>query len=414
MEINALSQRFQHVRQWTETLCRPLTNEDYVPQSMPDCSPIKWHLAHTSWFFDCFVLRHQKKDKLFHPQFDYLFNSYYGTIGACQPRFQRGLLTRPLVEEVFAYRRYVDEQIQNLLAAGADEKICALIELGVNHEQQHQELILTDVKHLFFCNPLRPIYAPKKETHDPTAECEDKQWQHFDEGLRNIGANSSGFAFDNERPQHRFFVPEFSLQTTLVTNQEYLEFINDGGYRRSELWLSDGDICRQQDHWEAPLYWEQRDQEWWQFTLHGMQKIKADEPVCHLSYYEADAFSRWKNARLPSEEEWETAANLSALEGNFVESQHYHPRPPSDTYRSMQQLFGDVWEWTASSYTAYPGFQPLSGSLGEYNGKFMCNQIVLRGGSCVSPQSHLRASYRNFFPPHTRWQFSGLRLAKSR
>jgi len=401
--------RYAGVRSATEALSRPLTAEDCGVQSMPDASPTKWHLAHTSWFFETFVLRPEIPGyRPFHPQFGYLFNSYYESVGDRHARPQRGVLSRPTLDEVYSYRAHVDAAMTAYLDGAA--AVPALVELGLQHEQQHQELILTDIKHAFWCNALRPAYREPGAMATPPAP--PLSWMAFPAGIRAVGADGSGFAYDNELPRHRVFVEPFELASRLVTNAEYLAFIADSGYRRPELWLSEGwETVRAMD-WRAPLYWEQRGDEWQVMTLHGMRAIDGAEPVCHVSYYEADAYARWAGARLPSEFEWEVAAAAEPITGNFVESGRLHPAAASNG-RGLSQLFGDAWEWTASAYAPYPGYRTPAGAVGEYNGKFMCNQLVLRGGSCVTPQSHIRASYRNFFPASARWQFSGIRLARS-
>jgi ergothioneine biosynthesis protein EgtB len=409
---SALAERYQAIRRTTEKLCAPLTPEDCVVQSMPDCSPAKWHLAHTSWFFETFVLESASSGyRHFHPQYRYLFNSYYQTVGAQYARPQRELITRPGLAEVQQYRHYVDEHMLRMLAHAAPPALLDVIELGLHHEQQHQELILTDIKHLFSFNPLHPAYQPAPPaTAHPAAPL---RWQRYEEGLRWIGHDGPGFCFDNERPRHRVFLNAFELATRPATNREYLEFMHDGGYTRPELWLSDGWKVVQQNGWQSPLYWQREGEQWFTHTLNGWLPVNEHEPVCHLSYYEADAFARWAGARLPTETEWETAAAGLPVTGNFVESGALHPRAATGAGgQPSTQLFGDVWEWTQSGYSPYPGYKAAGGALGEYNGKFMCNQLVLRGGSCVTPQSHIRASYRNFFPAEARWQFSGVRLAR--
>jgi ergothioneine biosynthesis protein EgtB len=410
--IPTLDERYLRVRRATERLCDPLSAEDCVVQSMPDASPAKWHLAHTSWFFETFILEPGLPAYgAFDPAYRFLFNSYYNAVGAQYTRADRGLLTRPSLAEVRAYRRHVDEHMRRFLEdAGRAEAATAVFELGLNHEQQHQELILTDVKHLLATNPLRPAYAEVSEALpvDPGP----LGWHRYDEGVVWIGHEGAGFAFDNETPRHRQFVGSFELASRLVTNGEYLEFVEDGGYRRPDLWLSDGWATVRASGWDAPLYWERRDGAWSVATLGGLRELRSDEPVCHVSFFEADAFARWAGARLPDEAEWETAACDAPVEGNFVDSGLLHPAPCPDTPDRPAQLFGDVWEWTRSAYSPYPGFAPAAGALGEYNGKFMCNQLVLRGGSCATPASHARATYRNFFPPAARWQFSGVRLAR--
>jgi ergothioneine biosynthesis protein EgtB len=409
-----LASRYREVRARTEQLCEPLAIEDYGVQSMPDASPTKWHLAHTSWFFETFVLRRTLSAyRPFHPQYEMLFNSYYNAVGEQYPRPQRGLLSRPTVQDVYGYRHHVDAAIMAVLEGngGAPSEAHAIVELGLHHEQQHQELILTDLKHLFSCNPLRPTYRAASQTSRRAVPA--LGWNTFPGGLCEIGHDGASFAFDNETPRHRIFVEPFSLATRLTTNGEFLAFIEDHGYQRPELWLSDGwDLVRTQA-WGAPLYWEKHGAQWMIFTLSGMQALDEAEPVCHVSYYEADAFARWAGARLPREAEWEIVAAEAPLSGNFVESGRFHPTAPAAApLGHPAQLFGDVWQWTQSPYTPYPGYRPPPGALGEYNAKFMSSQMVLRGGSCASPQSHLRSTYRNFFPPAARWQFMGLRLAR--
>jgi ergothioneine biosynthesis protein EgtB len=403
-----LAEQYRAVRAFTERLCEPLVTEDYLIQSMPDISPTKWHIAHTSWFFETFLLTAALPGYTpFHPRFSYLFNSYYNAVGDRWSRPQRGLLSRPTVAEVYRYRRYVDQHMLELLDRIDTLPVdLAVVALGLHHEQQHQELMLTDIKHVFSINPLRPVYRDYKR---PAAqEAAPLHWNAYPEGIVAIGYDGDDFAFDNEFPRHRVFVEPFQIGSRLITNGEYLEFIADGGYRQPLLWLSDGWATVQAQGWAAPLYWEQIDGEWWQFSLAGMRKVDPAEPVCHVSFYEADAYARWAGARLPSEAEWEIAAAGASLAGNFVEDGYYHPTPAADT----TQLFGDVWEWTSSPYTSYPGYHPVDGALGEYNAKFMCNQMVLRGGSCATSCTHIRPTYRNFFPPDARWQFMGVRLAK--
>ena len=411
---NNFSARFREVRGFTEQLCEPLTVEDYVVQSMPDVSPTKWHLAHTTWFFETFVVAPAIPDyQPFHPSYGYLFNSYYNSVGERHDRPRRGLLTRPTVEEIYRYREHVDQAVLDLLAGGVapepDPKL-EVVELGLHHEQQHQELMLTDLKHVFSCNPLRPIYRPALA--ETPIEPAPMSWATYEEGIHWVGHNGLGFAFDNETPRHRVFGEAFRLATRLVNNQEYLAFIEDGGYSRPDLWLSEGWNTVRTNGWMAPLYWEQRDGRWWVFTLNGMQPVAPDEPVCHVSFFEADAFARWSGARLPTEAEWEVAAQGLPLDGNFAESGRFHPSAAVNDGGGLSQMLGDVWEWTGSGYLPYPGFRPLDGALGEYNGKFMCNQFVLRGGSCATSRTHIRPTYRNFFPPDARWQFTGIRLAK--
>lgn len=411
---DSLSLRYRVIRQATEQLCASLSAEDCAVQSMPDASPVKWHLAHTSWFFETFVLEQALAGyEHFNPAFRVLFNSYYQTVGEQYARPQRGLLVRPALDEVRRYRQHIDRLMLSLFSAREiTPALAAIIELGLNHEQQHQELILTDLKHLFSFNPLHPVYAPAAASS--AAAPPSLRWFQYAAGVRHIGHDGSGFSFDNEGPRHRVFLEPFALASRLVTNGEYLEFIADGGYEQPECWLSDGWNAVQQFAWRTPLYWQPRDNEWLSYTLSGLRALNPHEPVCHVSFYEADAYARWKGARLPTEAEWEAVASELPVTGNFVESGKCHPAvlTPAATTEAPAQMFGDVWEWTQSAYSPYPGFHPPAGALGEYNGKFMCNQMVLRGGSCATPQSHLRATYRNFFPPQARWQFSGIRLAR--
>ena len=410
-----LQDRFRAVRELTEVLCQPLANDDYQIQSMPDVSPPKWHLAHTGWFFENFLLiRFLPHYPLFDLRFGYLFNSYYETVGSFHPRPQRGLLSRPTVTEVYRYRSHVDQHVYRLIESASDEEwktISSLLELGLNHEQQHQELLLTDIKHNFACNPLRPAYQAAAPAGAITA-APPLQWRDYEGGLYRIGHSGEEFTFDNERPRHRVYLENYRLASRPVTNGEYLEFIEAGGYQRPEYWLSDGWRAVQSQAWAAPLYWERDEGRWQMMTLSGMRELAGHEPVCHVSYYEADAYARWAGRRLPTEAEWEHASARLSVEGNFLESGRLHPAIAATDTQLPAQMYGDVWEWTQSPYTAYPGYQPETGSLGEYNGKFMCNQMVLRGGSCVSSAAHLRETYRNFFPPEARWQFSGLRLAE--
>lgn len=415
----AIADRFRDVRKATEFLCEPLTPEDSVVQTMADVSPTKWHLAHTTWFFETFLLE-QFVDgyEPLHPEYRVLFNSYYNTVGEQFTRSRRGTLSRPSLKEVWNYRRSIDEQIAGLIeTADGDRasKIASLIELGIHHEQQHQELIVTDIKHVFWSNPLLPVYrqpAEKGVRH----LFSKLEWVEFEPGMIRIGHDRNGFSFDNEGPRHDAYLQPCRLASRLVTNREYLEFIADDGYRRPELWLSDGWSEVESKRWSAPRYWVHDDGEWSQFTLAGMQPLDLDEPVCHVSFFEADAYARWTGFRLPTEMEWEHAASTlteadAIAAGNFVEAMNFHPTFAVDK-SGLQQMFGDVWEWTASPYVAYPGYRQAKDALGEYNGKFMCNQFVLRGGSCATPRSHIRTTYRNFFQPEKRWQFSGIRLAQ--
>jgi ergothioneine biosynthesis protein EgtB len=405
----AIAERLSAVRRATLALVAPLTAEDCGLQSMPEASPAKWHLAHTTWFFETFVLvPHLPGYRPISTSYRALFNSYYTTLGAPPDRGVRGLWSRPTLDEVKAYRAHVDAALETLLGRAelAERATLALLDLGIAHEEQHQELLLTDLKHAFYANPLRPAYLPSasQSASQSASEC---RYRSFDARLASIGHAGVGFAFDNECPRHRTWVPGFRLADRLVTVGEYVEFIADRGYEREALWLADGLAACVRHGWIAPLYWELRDGEPWAMTLGGLRRLDPREPVCHVSYYEADAFARWFGTRLPTEAEWEVAAASAPIQGNFVESGWLHPVPAHGPTH-----FGDAWVWTQSAYAPYPGFRPAEGALGEYNGKFMCNQMVLRGGSCVTPQAHLRSSYRNFFPPEARWQFTGLRLCR--
>ena len=472
-----LATQYSAVRRFTHRLCEPLATEDYVIQSMPDVSPTKWHIAHTSWFFETFILGETVPGyRPFHPRFNYLFNSYYNTIGERHPRPIRGLLSRPTVEEVFRYRAYVDEHMAGFLdrldadlaANGPDAALACwapLVAIGLHHEQQHQELLVTDIKNVFAINPLRPAYRPQAQAQShlqaPALRGEGLpalDWRPFEGGVYEIGLDPAGgaqsaliaergrtaelgrtafdtFAFDNESPRHHVYLEPFALGSRLVTNGEYLAFMGEDGYRRPEFWLSDGWYAVQANGWAAPMYWEREGaghDGWQAMTLAGMRAVDEDEPVCHVSLYEADAYARWAGARLATEAEWEVAAQSVPVKGNFVDDFHFHPVPsgkptgpgmptghgrngarPQAATVVLHQMFGDVWEWTASSYSPYPGYRPAAGALGEYNGKFMCNQLVLRGGSCATSANHIRATYRNFFPADARWQFSGIRLARN-
>jgi len=410
------------VRTATERLAAPLSAEDCCVQSMPDASPVKWHLAHTTWFFETFILEpHEPGFHPFDPAFRVFFNSYYQGVGPQHPRPQRGLITRPALETVRAWRAEVDVRMERLLEGiEADGPVARLLELGLQHEQQHQELIVTDIKHLLWCNPGWPTYHPAL----PEALARDglhkggvpaQQWQRIEGGLAQVGHAGAGFAFDNELPRHTVYVQPCELGTRPVNNAQYLAFIEDGGYRHPALWLAEGWDWLRSQHIAHPLYWRQDAQGWSEFTLAGARPLAPAQPVAHLSYYEADAYARWAGARLPTEAEWEVAAaGLGTTDGHFADAGVLHPLPAAAgaDATGLQQMFGDVWEWTQSSYAPYPGFAPAVGAVGEYNGKFMVNQYVLRGGSCATPAGHVRASYRNFFPTGARWQFSGLRLAR--
>lgn len=406
---------YRRVRAGTEDLCRPLAIEDYVVQSMPDVSPTRWHIAHTSWFFETFVLTPGLEGyRPFREEFKFLFNSYYNSVGPMHGRPDRGLLTRPTVEEITEYRAHVDRGMEALLSSAGEDQVARyspVIVLGLNHVQQHQELLLTDIKHVFFQNPLYPTYRDLNPGRE--AEVAGLEWIAYPEGLREIGHPGNGFAFDNETPRYRVFVNAFQLADRLITNGEYLEFMAAGGYENPTPWLSDGWYAVKENGWKAPLYWVGKDGGWHEFTLGGLRELRPTEPVAHLSLYEADAFARWAGARLATEAEWEVAAEDVSLGGNLLETDHLHPIPLVEPASGRpRQLIGDVWEWTRSAYQPYPGYKPVEGALGEYNGKFMSSQMVLRGGSCLTPGTHIRKTYRNFYPPNARWQVTGLRLAK--
>lgn len=432
----ALVVRFRSARRRTLELVAPLTPEDMMVQSCAEASPAKWHLAHTAWFFESFVLREFLPGyRVFHPDFAWLFNSYYQSFAAFPEKRLRSSFSRPALDEILAFRKHVDEGIERLLETNPDPEALRRIELGVNHEEQHQELILTDILHGFFTNPLRPVYKPETQEENP-APAAPMKFVHVDGGLHEIGHSGSGFCFDNELGRHRVWIESFDLANRLVTCGEFAEFIADGGYRRPELWLSDGWDVMQANGWRAPLYWSDATDEWRIFTLSGeleFARVK-DSPVSHVSFYEAEAYARWAGYRLPTEFEWEVAARHQAVAGNLLEYGSLRPLSQADYVQGecamiqnaaqntadccavenatrSRHVYGDCWQWTASAYLPYPGFRPLEGSLGEYNGKFMSGKMVLRGGSCCTPACHIRASYRNFFAPETRWQFSGIRLA---
>lgn len=391
----------------------PLKIEDYVVQASPDVSPMKWHLAHTTWFFERFVLTpFSPAYRLFHPGFDHLFNSYYETVGKPFPRSERGWLSRPTVKEIWGYRQYVEEHVEKLLLDNSTPlySVWPTIEIGIHHEQQHQELMLTDLKYNFYVNPLKPVYRECASRQARPNTNNSFEWETFDGGLVEIGHDGQGFAFDNEGPRHKLWLEPYRLASRPVTNGEFLAFMEDGGYHEVSYWLSDGWTTVRREGWRAPLYWEQIDGEWYYFTLSGMRAVDEREPVTHISFYEADAYARWAEKRLPTEAEWENAFASCKIKGNFADTRYYHPC--ADETGGVESVYGDVWEWTASPYVPYPGNTPLEGALGEYNAKFMANQMVLRGGSCVTPASHIRPTYRNFFQPDKRWQFSGLRLAE--
>ncbi len=430
MDEPNLSTAYHRVRAFTEQLCEPLEIEDYMLQAAVEASPPKWHLAHVSWFFETFLLKPFLPGySVFHPQFDHLFNSYYEqTEAGFWPRPERGLISRPTVAEVYAYRRHVDDAMVRLLGecpAEHQTTVQARLEIGLNHEQQHQELLVTDIKYSLAYNPLRPAYRADLSAAEPRNPV-PLTFTTFEGGVHSFGAEdpkphssqdarqqqsqAQGFAYDNEFPRHQRLLEPFRFADRLVTNAEYQAFIDDGGYRHPGLWLSDGWAQIKTQGWRAPLYWEQLDGIWHETTLGGRRPLNPAEPVCHLSYFEAEAYARWAGRRLPTEFEWEHAAAGRPVEGHFVEQGHFHPTPASAG--SLQQLFGDCWEWTGSAYLPYPRYRAVDGALGEYNGKFMSGQMVLRGGSCVTSRDHARATYRNFFYPHERWQFKGIRLAE--
>ena len=410
--VAGLAARYSAVRAGSLRLVDGLSPEDCTVQSMPDASPAKWHLAHTTWFFETFVLeRMVERYQPFDPAFRILFNSYYNSVGEQYPRPERGLITRPGLSRVLDYRTHVDRLLGDRLAAGGiDDPSAAIVELGLHHEQQHQELLLTDLKHALARNPLHPVY--RESSVPPDAPPIDQGWHEYSEEVCEIGHAGDGFCFDNETPRHRVLVHAFELARRTVTNGEFVEFIQDGGYTRPELWLADGWTVVRQRGWNSPEYWIRSDGDWSHFTLAGLRLLLPAEPVCHVSFYEAEAFARWAGARLPTEAEWEVAARQAGNDGNFVDNARFHPVPAVGNEPAPAQLLGNVWEWTASPYVPYPGYRPVAGALGEYNGKFMCNQMVLRGGSCATSRSHIRTSYRNFFYPDARWQFTGIRLAR--
>ncbi len=407
-----LRAHYQSIRDASRRLGAPLSDADATVQSMPDASPAKWHLAHTTWFFEKMILEQNLPGyRVFDRQFNFLFNSYYESIGARQPRPRRGMITRPTLETVYAYRDHVDRAMGSLLEYDVAPAVAGLIELGCNHEQQHQELLLTDILHLFAQSPLRPAYKDPGPIAVGKIDNLPPTYRTVDGGLVEIGHDGEGFAFDCEGPRHRALVEPFELADRLVTNAEWMEFMADGGYRTALLWLSAGWATVQSEGWTAPLYWDEREDGHWSMTLRGSQPVDPAAPVTHVSYYEADAFATWAGRRLPSEFEWEHAARGEPLKGNFVDAGRLRPAPAQAGAAGLRQIYGDVWEWTRSAFAPYPRFRPAEGAVGEYNGKFMCGQFVLRGGSCATPISHMRPSYRNFFPPDARWQFSGLRLA---
>ena len=432
--IESLRDHFHQTRKFTNALCVNLEPEDCVVQSMPDVSPTKWHLAHTTWFFETFILKKFVSGyRAEIPKYAYLFNSYYNAAGDMHRRDLRGLISRPTVNEAQRYRASIDSHIDDLLS-NPDENLLDEIEpilvLGIHHEQQHQELLITDIKHVLAQNPLYPVFRERKtggrSSATPGSQSSPVHFIDFEEAVTEIGHKGDGFAYDNEGPRHDALVPAFLLATRPITNGEYIAFIEDNGYNRPEFWLSLGWMTVNEQRWIAPLYWTKRDGAWWNFTLSGLRPVDQSEPVTHVSYFEADAYANWAGARLPTEFEWERAALTYPIEGNFVESELFHPVPASagavanasvlarapEQHSRLVQMFGDVWEWTRSAYSPYPGYRAAPGALGEYNGKFMCNQYVLRGGSCATSRTHIHRTYRNFFQPEKRWQFTGIRLAR--
>lgn len=402
----------RRVRAQTEKLSDPLALEDFGVQSMPDVSPPKWHLAHTSWFFEQFLFaRHIPDYQAYDRDFAYLFNSYYECVGEHIERPKRGLISRPTVREVFRYRTFVDQCLERV---PDNEETRFILELGIHHEQQHQELLLTDIKHILWSNPLKPVYLAEFSGNTTRPKKTDSpEWIDVEEGLYKIGHDADhGFSFDNERPRHPVFLANFQLQSRLVTNGEYLEFIESGAYEKASLWLSQGWDTVRASRWQSPLYWTFKEGAWWEMTLTGLRPLQLDAPVSHVSYYEADAYARWRGARLPNEAEWEVAAEHYPIRGSFLESGRLHPSAEPSRGENSFQLWGELWQWTSSAYHPYPGFKPLPNEFSEYNGKFMSNQMILRGGSCATPRSHIRGSYRNYFPPDARWQFSGIRMAR--
>lgn len=413
-QLGQLLQRFLRVRETTESLCLPLTREDHVISVTEDTSPPGWHLAHTSWFFENFLLKKFKSNyEVFRPEFNFLFNSYYKRVGNFLPKNKRGFLSRPSVEEIYQYRRYVSQNVMKVLDYLKPKDIqesMKILELGINHEEQHQELLLMDIKRNFYENPLRPLYHRQILMQ---GEITEGDWRLFHSGLVKVGVPSDyeHFAFDNEKDQHQVWLENYGLYSHLVTNDEYLAFMDDGGYENPELWPSDGWEFKEKEGWNHPLYWEKSGQEWWTFSLGGMIPLELSAPVVHVSFYEAMAFARWKQCRLPSEEEWETAARLEKVHGQFL-GEVLDPESSDEDHEIFSQIHGTVWEWTKSSYGPYPRYQAFDDGLSEYNEKFMCNQYVLRGGCSLTPKEHYRPTYRNFYYPHMRWMYGGIRLAK--
>lgn len=411
-----LLMQFNKIRAFTMELAEPLKTEDLVIQIVEHASPVKWHLAHSSWFFEAFILEKAlEKYQTMHPDYSYLFNSYYLQTGEPHCRNKRGNLSRPTVDEVFEYRAYVNEHVRSFIKKCSDQEFeqwQPVLEVGLNHEQQHQELIITDLKYMFGHNPLHPTYMKSERPDD--GHTPELNWISFSEGVYETGHPGGSFGYDNEFPRHKTYIHDFKIADRLITNAEFIEFIVGGGYKDPKYWLDEGYSHVVENDWNSPLYWEKRDNEWHHYTLGGMEKVNPNEPVTHVSYFEADAYARWSGCRLPTEFEWELAAEDLPLDGNFVDARFFHPAEIHgvSTNVNLKQMFGDVWQWTQSAYAAYPGYKTFPGKLGEYNGKFMCNQYVLRGGSCATSKAHYRKTYRNFFHARFRWQFSGIRLAK--
>lgn len=413
--MNELQESYNIIRSQTIDICKPLNDEDYLIQAIDEASPPKWHLAHTTWFFENFILqKYSENYKTFNHDFSYLFNSYYNSVGTMLEKSKRKLISRPVIEEIYKYREYVDTHIMNFLYdKQLDNEIDLIFKTGLNHEQQHQELLLMDIKSNFYANPLKPTYITSKEYESKYTPL---NFIDFGDEITNIGYEGNSFFFDNEKPVHKAYINKFKLASRPILNGEYLEFIEDGGYTNPKYWLSDGWLTKNKNNWLYPLYWEKSDNEWNIFTLNGLEKLDLNAPVSHISYYEAEAYAHWANKRLVNEFEWEYAAKkynieLSKLD-NFLDNKYFKPLNTKED-NTLNQMFGDVWEWTSSAYLAYPGFNSLYEGLGEYNGKFMINQMVLRGGCCVTPKTHIRPTYRNFFYPENRWQFSGIRLASN-
>lgn len=416
LDKNRIIKKYERVRNLSESLCESLEIEDYIIQSMPDASPIKWHLAHTSWAIENFLLKSVILNyETIKPEYEILFNSYYNSIGKQYYRPERGVISRPTVKEIFEYRKYVDQHFYNWIDQCNEESLNShyyFIELALNHEQQHQELMLTDLKHAFSKNPAYPVFNKNYKVEE-SGQSKAITWINVSEGLYKQGFSEDSFSYDNEKPEHRIFLEAYQIADRLITNAEYINFIEDQGYNRHELWLSQAwDVVRNQQ-WEMPLYWKKEGKDWYHFTLNGYKKVNPDAPVCHVSYYEADAYARWANARLPLEGEWEVVAGTENIIGNFLDDRTFEPIVCNTLTDSCKQLFGDVWEWTMSHYSPYPGFKISEGAVGEYNGKFMANQFVLKGGSCVTSKDHIRVSYRNFFYGPDQWQFSGIRLVRN-